>query len=78
MFEKNKANTATINLCLIPKRAESLSSLFVYIYNQHRDTDVPTPNNPKPGRRSSWVKLVLKVWMCVSVSEDPPTPGDTL
>ena len=50
-------------------------------YNPHRDTEEPGPDlyqNPNPGRRSSWVNVVWKVWMCVSVSEDPPTPGDTL
>ncbi|CAL8388079.1 unnamed protein product [Gadus morhua 'NCC'] len=36
-----------------------------------------TPNQT-PGRRSSWVKEEQKVWRCVSVSEDPPPPGDTL
>ena len=33
---------------------------------------------PKAGRRSSWVKVDWKVWRCVSLSEDPPTSGDTL
>ena len=48
-------------------------------YNPHRDTEEPEPDlNPNPGRRSSWVNVVQKVWMSVSVCEDPPTPGDTL
>ena len=48
-------------------------------YNPHRDAEEPGPDqNLNPGRRSSWVNVVLKVWMCVSVCEDPPTPGDTL
>ena len=46
-------------------------------YNPHRDAEEPGPTQ-NPGRRSSWVDVVLKVWMCVSVCEDPPTPGDTL
>ena len=47
-------------------------------YNPHRDTEEPRDQNLSPGRRSSWVNVVLKVWMSVSVCEDPPTPGDTL
>ena len=48
-------------------------------YNSHRDAEEPgTDQNLNPGRRSSWVNVVLKVWMSVSVREDPPTPGDTL
>ena len=53
--------------------------MMIINYNPHRDTEEPDQNqNPNPGRRSSWVNVVWKVWMCVSVSEDPPTPGDTL
>ena len=37
-----------------------------------------TERNPNPGRRSSWEGVSWKVWMCVSVSEDSPPPGDTL
>ena len=44
----------------------------------HRDTESPGVNKINPGRRSSWVKVAWKVPKCVSVSEDPPTPGDTL
>ena len=44
----------------------------------HRDAEEPGLRNPTPGRRTSWVKEDWKVWMCVSVSEDPPPPGDTL
>ena len=51
--------------------------MMIINYNPHRDTEEPSLN-PNPGRRSSWVNVVQKVWMCVSVSEDPPTPGDTL
>ena len=48
-------------------------------YNPHRDAEEPGPDqNLNPGRRSSWVNVVQKVWMSVSVCEDPPTPGDTL
>ena len=53
----------------------------VLFYNRHRDAEDPTedpPKTPTPGRRSSWVKEEQKVWRCVSVSEDPPPPGDTL
>ena len=53
--------------------------MMIINYNPHRDTEEPGPDqNPNPGRRSSWVNVVQKVWMCVSVCEDPPTPGDTL
>ncbi|CAL8277380.1 unnamed protein product [Gadus morhua 'NCC'] len=34
--------------------------------------------NKTPGRRASCLKEDQKVWRCVSVSEDPPPPGDTL
>ena len=44
----------------------------------HRDAEEPLLRNLNPGRRTSWVKEAWKVWMCVSVSEDPPPPGDTL
>ena len=53
--------------------------MMIITYNPHRDTEEPGPGlNPNPGRRTSWVNVVWKVWMSVSVSEDPPTPGDTL
>ena len=50
----------------------------VCCYNRHRVTEEPHPYTPNPGRRSSWVDVSWKVWMCVSVSEEPPTSGDTL
>ena len=55
--------------------------MMIINYNHpHRDTEEPEPgpHNQNPGRRSSWVNVVWKVWMSVRVSEDPPTPGDTL
>ena len=53
--------------------------MMIMNYNPHRDTEGPgSDKNLNPGRRSSWVNVVQKVWMCVSVCEDPPTPGDTL
>ena len=47
--------------------------MMIITYNPHRDTEEPGPGpqNPNPGRRSSWVNVVQKVWMCVSVCEDP-------
>ena len=49
----------------------------IITYNPHRDAEEPGLN-ANPGRRTSWVNVVWKVWMSVSVCEDPPTPGDTL
>ena len=53
--------------------------MMIITYNPHRDTEEPKADDTEnPGRRTSWVNVVWKVWMSVSVSEDPPTPGDTL
>ena len=67
------------------QRGPGRRTLF-FFNNRHRDAEDPTEDplgvshsqNPTTGRRSSWVKEDQKVWRCVSVSEDPPPPGDTL
>ncbi|CAL8292714.1 unnamed protein product [Arctogadus glacialis] len=52
------------------------------LHSKGKIAETPTgdhhPPTQTPGRRSSWLKEDQKVWRCVSVSEDPPPPGDTL
>ena len=74
----DKPTTKDAETLRVPHQNEVSRARFVF-YNRHREAEDPThPHTTTPGRRSSWVKEDQKVWRCVSVSEDPPPPGDTL